>query len=148
MQNVILKLAFCRRRGRNSHRAGVRLPKAATFARQTSNQTDRRNARIRWFHHEHISQSWTKRGDLGTHIFSDRTINQFQVGFNPIFSFILPYGNATCESAKLGVQGVNLASACDSYPGVPATLNQSTNFCVNRGLTSTTVLISSTRTSH
>jgi hypothetical protein len=83
-----------------------------------------------------------------THMFSDRTINQFQVGFNPIFSFILPYGNASCESAKLGIQGVNLASACDSYAEVPSTLNQSTKFCMSGGLTPTTVLISSTRTSH
>ena len=29
----------------------------------------------------------------------------------------MPYGNATCESAKLGIQGVICASACDSYTG-------------------------------
>jgi len=72
-----------------------------------------------------------------THIFSDRTINQFQVGFNRIFNYILSYGNATCESAKLGIQGANLGAACDSLTGLPANLNQSTKFCMSCGLTST-----------
>ncbi|MGB8580897.1 MAG: carboxypeptidase-like regulatory domain-containing protein, partial [Candidatus Sulfotelmatobacter sp.] len=72
-----------------------------------------------------------------THIFSDRTINQFQVGFNRIFNSILSYGNATCESAKLGIQGANLGAACDSLTGLPASLNQSTKFCLSCGLTST-----------
>ncbi|HEY6767306.1 MAG TPA: carboxypeptidase-like regulatory domain-containing protein [Candidatus Sulfotelmatobacter sp.] len=72
-----------------------------------------------------------------THIFSGRTINQFQVGFNRIFNFILSFGNHSCESAKLGIQGANLASACDSLTGLPASLNQSTKFCVSCGLTST-----------
>jgi hypothetical protein len=42
------------------------------------------------FSPRHISQSKTKRGDPETHVLSDRTINQFQVGFNPVFNFILP----------------------------------------------------------
>ena len=72
-----------------------------------------------------------------THIFSDRTINQFQVGFNRIFNYILSYGNATCESAKLGIQGADLGSACDSLTGLPASLNQSTKVCMSCGFTST-----------
>ncbi|MGA9507094.1 MAG: carboxypeptidase-like regulatory domain-containing protein [Candidatus Sulfotelmatobacter sp.] len=72
-----------------------------------------------------------------THIFSDRTINQFQVGFNRIFNYILSYGNATCESAKLGIQGANLGSSCDNLTGLPASLNQSTKVCMSCGLTST-----------
>ncbi|MGB8987101.1 MAG: carboxypeptidase-like regulatory domain-containing protein [Candidatus Sulfotelmatobacter sp.] len=72
-----------------------------------------------------------------THIFSDRTINQFQVGFNRIFNYILSYGNASCESAKLGIQGANLGSSCDSLTGLPASLNQSTKVCMSCGLTST-----------
>ena len=62
-----------------------------------------------------------------THIFSDRTINQFQVGFNRIFNYILSYGNATCESAKLGIQGANLGSSCDEphwVAGQPESVHQ------------------------
>jgi hypothetical protein len=72
-----------------------------------------------------------------THIFSDRTINQFQVGFNRIFNYILSYGNGTCEAAKLGIQGGDLGAACDSLTGLPAALNQSTKFCMSCGFTST-----------
>ena len=72
-----------------------------------------------------------------THIFSDRTINQFQVGYNRIFNYILSFGNATCESAKLGIQGADLGAACDNLTGLPASLNQSTNVCMSCGLTST-----------
>ncbi|MGA8273960.1 MAG: carboxypeptidase-like regulatory domain-containing protein [Candidatus Sulfotelmatobacter sp.] len=72
-----------------------------------------------------------------THIFSDRTINQFQFGFNRIFNFILSYGNGTCESAKLGIQGADLGGACDSLTGLPASLNQSSSFCMSCGFTST-----------
>ena len=35
-----------------------------------------------------------------THLFSDRTINQFNAGFNRIFNHILSYGTGTCEAAK------------------------------------------------
>ncbi len=72
-----------------------------------------------------------------THVFSGRTINQFQVGFNRIFNYILSFGNASCESAKLGIQGADLGSACDSLTGLPPSLNQSTKFCMSCGLTST-----------
>jgi hypothetical protein len=72
-----------------------------------------------------------------THIFSDRTINQFQFGYNRIFNYILSFGNGTCESAKLGIQGADLGSSCDSLTGLPASLNQSTQVCMSCGLTST-----------
>ncbi len=72
-----------------------------------------------------------------THIFSERTINQVQVGYNRIFNYILSFGNASCESAKLGIQGADLGSACDSYTGLPSSLNQSSKFCMSCGLTST-----------
>jgi hypothetical protein len=72
-----------------------------------------------------------------THIFSDRTINQFQVGFNRIFNYILSYGNGTCEGAKLGIQGSDLGAACDSLTGLPASLNQSSKVCMSCGFTST-----------
>ena len=72
-----------------------------------------------------------------THIFSDRTINQVQFGFNRIFNYILSYGNASCESAKLGIQGADLGGPCDSYTGLPSSLNQSSKVCMSCGLTST-----------
>ncbi|MGB8063346.1 MAG: TonB-dependent receptor [Candidatus Sulfotelmatobacter sp.] len=72
-----------------------------------------------------------------THVFSDRTINQIQFGFNRIFNYILSYGNASCAGAKLGIQGSNLGSACDSYTGLPASLNQSSKFCMSCGFPST-----------
>src|ERR1017187_9073050 len=61
-----------------------------------------------------------------THVFSDRTINQVNAGFNRIFNHISSFGTGTCESAKLGIQGADLGSACDSITGYPASLNQST----------------------
>ncbi len=72
-----------------------------------------------------------------THLFSDRTINQFNAGFNRIFNHISSYGTGTCEAAKLGIQGADLGSACDSITGYPASLNQSTKDCVGCGLSST-----------
>jgi Carboxypeptidase regulatory-like domain len=72
-----------------------------------------------------------------THLFSDRTINQFGVGFNRIFNHILSFGTGTCEAAKIGIQGANLGSACDSVTGYPASLNQSNKDCVGCGLSST-----------
>jgi len=72
-----------------------------------------------------------------THIISNRTINQFNAGYNRIFNHILSFGNRSCEAAKLGIQNANLASACDQYTGLPASLNQSTKDCVSCGLTST-----------
>jgi hypothetical protein len=72
-----------------------------------------------------------------THIFSDKTINQFNGGFNRIFNHISSYGTGTCEAAKLGIQGADLGAACDSITGYPASLNQSTKDCVGCGLSST-----------
>ncbi|HEX4427033.1 MAG TPA: carboxypeptidase-like regulatory domain-containing protein [Terriglobales bacterium] len=72
-----------------------------------------------------------------THVFSDRTINQFQVGFNRIFNSILSFGDRSCESARLGIQGANLSGACDSFTGLPGGLTQSTTDCVSCGLSST-----------
>jgi hypothetical protein len=72
-----------------------------------------------------------------THVFSDRTINQFNAGFNRIFNSILSFGNGTCEAAKLGIQGADLNGTCDSITGYPSSLSQSTKDCVSCGLSST-----------
>ncbi len=69
-----------------------------------------------------------------THIFSDRTINQVNGGFNRIFNHILSFGDRSCEAAKVGIPGANLDSSCNS-PGVPSGLSQSTKDCVSCGLT-------------
>jgi len=74
-----------------------------------------------------------------THVFSDRTINQFNAGFNRIFNHILSFGDRSCASARLGIQGANLGSQCDGVTGYPATLNQSTKDCISCGLSSTTM---------
>ncbi len=74
-----------------------------------------------------------------THVFSGRTINQFNAGFNRIFNHILSFGDRSCASARLGIQGANLGSQCDSVTGYPATLNQSTKDCISCGLSSTTM---------
>ena len=68
-----------------------------------------------------------------THVFSDRNINQFNVGFNRIFNHILSFGDRSCASAKLGILGANLDSSC---PGAPPGLSQSTKDCISCGLTS------------
>src|SRR5206468_8646439 len=44
------------------------------------------------------------------------------------------FGDSTCESAKLGIQGANLDSRC---PGAPPGLSQSKKECVSCGLAST-----------
>ncbi|HEY6337839.1 MAG TPA: carboxypeptidase-like regulatory domain-containing protein [Candidatus Sulfotelmatobacter sp.] len=72
-----------------------------------------------------------------THLFSDNTINQFNAGFNRIFNHILSFGTGTCEAAKIGIQGADLGSQCDSVTGYPASLNQATKDCVGCGLSST-----------
>ena len=74
-----------------------------------------------------------------THIFSDHTINQVSAGFNRIFNHILPfgvYGGRACTAARLGIQGANLSSQCDSITGYPASLNQTTLDCMSCGLSS------------
>src|SRR5712691_4058689 len=48
-----------------------------------------------------------------THVFSDRTINQISGGFNRIFNHITSIAAGSCLSAKIGIQGANLGSACD-----------------------------------
>ncbi|MEP6644114.1 MAG: carboxypeptidase-like regulatory domain-containing protein [Acidobacteriaceae bacterium] len=68
-----------------------------------------------------------------THVFSERTINQFNAGFNRIFNHIKSFGDRTCLSAKIGIQGANLDSSC---PGAPAGLTQSTKDCISCGLSS------------
>jgi hypothetical protein len=72
-----------------------------------------------------------------THILSDKTINQFNAGFNRIFNHISSYGTGSCEAAKLGIQGADFGSACDSITGYPASLNPSSKDCVGCGLSST-----------
>ncbi len=46
-----------------------------------------------------------------THVFSDRTINQINGGFNRIFNKISSFGNGTCKSQELGIPGANLGGA-------------------------------------
>ncbi len=67
-----------------------------------------------------------------THIFSDRNINQFTAGFNRIFNHIKSFGDRSCESAKLGIPGANINSACGASGGI----SQSTSDCVSCGLVS------------
>jgi hypothetical protein len=70
-----------------------------------------------------------------THIFSDRTINTATFGFNRIFNFIKSFGDSTCESAVLGIQGANLNSKCPNAPA--GVITQSSTSCVSCGLSST-----------
>jgi hypothetical protein len=46
-----------------------------------------------------------------THIFSERTVNQFSIGFNRISNYFTSFGSGTCESDKLGIPGANLGGA-------------------------------------
>ncbi len=71
-----------------------------------------------------------------THVFSANLINQFTAGYNRIFNHILSFGTGTCEAAKLGILGADLASSCDDITGYPASLNQSPQECVSCGMTS------------
>ncbi len=43
-----------------------------------------------------------------THVFSPRTVNQINVGYNRIFNFITSFGTGSCEAQKLGIPGANL----------------------------------------
>ena len=70
-----------------------------------------------------------------THIFSDRSINQFNAGFNRIFNHILSFGNGTCESAVVGIVDANINSKCPNAPA--GVVTQSTKDCVSCGLSST-----------
>jgi hypothetical protein len=69
-----------------------------------------------------------------THVFSERTVNQFNAGFNRIFNHILSFGDKSCASANIGIQGANLDSTC---LGAPPGLSQSAKDCVSCGLSST-----------
>jgi hypothetical protein len=71
-----------------------------------------------------------------THVFSSNLINQATFGYNRIFNHILSFGTGTCEAAKLGIPGADLASACDAYTGYPASLNQAPQECESCGMTS------------
>jgi hypothetical protein len=70
-----------------------------------------------------------------THIFSDRNINQINVGFNRIFNHILSFGDRSCESANLGIANANLNSKCPNAPA--GVVTQSTKDCISCGLVST-----------
>jgi carboxypeptidase family protein len=69
-----------------------------------------------------------------THVFSDRTLNQINAGFNRIFNHILSFGDRSCKSANLGIPGANLDSSCPSLGVVPPGLSQSTTDCISCGL--------------
>jgi hypothetical protein len=71
-----------------------------------------------------------------THVFSPNLINQATVGYNRIFNHILSFGTGTCEAAKLGIPGADLASSCDALTGYPASLNQAQQECESCGMTS------------
>jgi hypothetical protein len=71
-----------------------------------------------------------------THVFSDRTVNQVNAGFNRIFNHFTSAQSGTCYASAIGIQGANLGSACDSTTGDPASLNQSTKDCISCGMTS------------
>jgi len=71
-----------------------------------------------------------------THVFSPNLINQATAGYNRIFNHILSFGTGTCEAARLGIPGADLASSCDNITGYPASLNQSPQECESCGLTS------------
>ncbi len=70
-----------------------------------------------------------------THIFSDRNINQINVGFNRIFNHILSFGDRSCKSAILGIVNANLNSNCPNAPA--GVVTQSTKDCISCGLVST-----------
>jgi hypothetical protein len=71
-----------------------------------------------------------------THIFSERTINRVDGGFNRIFNHFTSAQSGTCYAATIGIQGANLGSQCDGTTGYPASLNQSTKDCISCGMTS------------
>jgi hypothetical protein len=109
MQNVILKLAFCRRRSPEFASCRCSLTESCFLSPtnvQPNKSKKREDARVSPRAYFPIMDE-TRRSRKPTYS-HNRTINQFQVGFNPIFSFILPYGDATCESAKLGIAGSKL----------------------------------------
>jgi Carboxypeptidase regulatory-like domain len=71
-----------------------------------------------------------------THVFSPKTINQLNLGYNRIFNHILSFGTGSCEAAIIGIPGADLGSKCDSITGYPPGLNQSNKDCISCGMTS------------
>ena len=85
---------------------------------------------------QHIENHGRNSALSETHIFSEKTINQFNAGYNRIFNHILSFGTGSCEAAILGIAGADLASKCDGITGYPASLNQSPKECESCGMTS------------
>ncbi|MGO9086392.1 MAG: carboxypeptidase regulatory-like domain-containing protein [Candidatus Sulfotelmatobacter sp.] len=85
---------------------------------------------------QHINNHGRNAVVTETHVFSGKMVNVVTAGYNRIFNHILSYGTGTCEAAILGIPGADVGSACDSYTGYPASLNQSTKDCEGCGLTS------------
>jgi hypothetical protein len=69
-----------------------------------------------------------------SHIFSARTLNQFNIGFNRIFDYIASQDNTTCAGAAIGIPNADLG--CGS--GAPGASN-CTGDIYSCGLTSTIV---------
>ncbi|MGA3043704.1 MAG: carboxypeptidase regulatory-like domain-containing protein, partial [Bryobacteraceae bacterium] len=57
---------------------------------------------------ENISNHGRNAALSETHIFSERTVNQFSIGFNRISNYFTSFGSGTCESNQLGIPGANL----------------------------------------
>ena len=72
-----------------------------------------------------------------THVFSERTINQFQVGFQSDIQLHSVLRRSQLRICETWHSGRGLGSACDSLTGLPPSLNQSTTFCMSCGFTST-----------
>ncbi len=88
-----------------------------------------------------------------THLFSPNSINQALFGFSRIFNHILSWGTGSCAAAggnlipglqtlvdpvtdkTQKIPGADLGSACDTFTGYPASLNQATNDCEGCGMT-------------
>jgi len=51
-----------------------------------------------------------------THVFSPTNVNQFSVGYNRIFDYITSEGTGSCEAAKIGILGADLACSSGSSP--------------------------------
>ena len=85
---------------------------------------------------QHIENHGRNLAISETHVFTEKTINQFSAGYNRIFNHILSFGTGTCKAALIGIPGADLASKCDSITGYPASLNQSPQECESCGMTS------------
>jgi hypothetical protein len=85
---------------------------------------------------EHIQNHGRNVAVSETHVFSDRSVNQVNAGFNRIFNHFTSAQSGTCYAAANGIQGANLGSACDGITGYAPSLNQSTKDCISCGMTS------------